>query len=310
MWYWGENGRQHIGKVIVAGAAERARPEDPRLGPRRVAHRGDRHGQELRRPVARDHHDAPPADRHGGHGVAVRRAAWAVVLAALLLAGCGGGRPSTGAGGHAGGGGRRRCRGWRRARRPGRRAVGGGGAAAPAAGCRPARSSRDPSDPAIATAGATPSIRSSGLPRIARRKLVGRGANGQRRRPPGRRRHRGAAGRHDPRRRLRLRSLAGQLPGPRRAGRCGSSAAGPISSGPASTWAALADGGDLDFRYDTTRARDGDLPGGRPSRLHQRASADDFGFTAAATRSSSSTARAEAASVFAVDTYRRTCTRP
>ena len=70
MWYWGENGRQHVGKVIVVGADNEHVPEI--LGWERadIADRGDRDGQERRRPVARDHDDAPPADRHGGHGVA------------------------------------------------------------------------------------------------------------------------------------------------------------------------------------------------------------------------------------------------
>ena len=72
MWYWGENGRQHVGKVIVGGRAERARAGDAGLGSRGVADRGDRDGEQLRRPVAGDHDDAPPADRHGGHGVSAQ----------------------------------------------------------------------------------------------------------------------------------------------------------------------------------------------------------------------------------------------
>ena len=32
MWYWGENGRQHVGKVIVVGADNAHVPQHARLG--------------------------------------------------------------------------------------------------------------------------------------------------------------------------------------------------------------------------------------------------------------------------------------
>ena len=82
MWYWGQNGRQHVGKVIVVGAENAHVPEDPGLGARRLARRGDRDG--ARAPSARrpDHDDAPPAHRDGGHGVALPAAAGMVTMTA------------------------------------------------------------------------------------------------------------------------------------------------------------------------------------------------------------------------------------
>ena len=53
MWYWGENGRQHVGKVIVAGAENAHVPGDPGLGARRDAGRGDRDGARAPWAVAR-----------------------------------------------------------------------------------------------------------------------------------------------------------------------------------------------------------------------------------------------------------------
>ena len=67
MWYWGENGRQHVGKVIVAGAENAHVPETHGLGARRQPDRGHRHGPQLHGPLRRNH-DAPPAgDRHLRH---------------------------------------------------------------------------------------------------------------------------------------------------------------------------------------------------------------------------------------------------
>ena len=48
MWYWGENGRQHVGKVIAAGAENTHVPGMLGLGPCRHPQRGHRRG-------ARDH---------------------------------------------------------------------------------------------------------------------------------------------------------------------------------------------------------------------------------------------------------------
>ena len=61
MWYWGENGRQHVGKVIVVGADNDHVPALPGLGAGRVAGRGDRDGPQLHRAHRADHDDAPPA---------------------------------------------------------------------------------------------------------------------------------------------------------------------------------------------------------------------------------------------------------
>ncbi len=69
MWYWGENGRQHIGKVIAAGAQNAHVPQI--LGwdraeslPEAIAMAKSFVG-----PFARDHDDAPPAHRDGRDGV-------------------------------------------------------------------------------------------------------------------------------------------------------------------------------------------------------------------------------------------------
>ena len=68
MWYWGENGRQHVGKVIVAGAENAHVP----------AMLGWDRAETLTEAIAmaratwalrRDHDAASPADRHGRHGV-------------------------------------------------------------------------------------------------------------------------------------------------------------------------------------------------------------------------------------------------
>ena len=57
MWYWGENGRQHVGKVIVRRRGEQPRARAAGLGPHRHAHRGHRAGARLHGPQ-RLHHPA------------------------------------------------------------------------------------------------------------------------------------------------------------------------------------------------------------------------------------------------------------
>ena len=69
MWYWGENGRQHVGKVIVAGAENAHVPA--RLGWERAESLTEAiaMARSFTGPVVVHHHDAPPAAGHGGRGL-------------------------------------------------------------------------------------------------------------------------------------------------------------------------------------------------------------------------------------------------
>ena len=73
MWYWGENGRAARRQGDRRRRRQRARAEAPGLGA--APTRWPRRSRWPRAPsgrVARDHDAAPPADRHGGHGIAGR----------------------------------------------------------------------------------------------------------------------------------------------------------------------------------------------------------------------------------------------
>ena len=71
MWYWGENGRQHVGRIIVAGAKNQHVPEILGWESAESGHRGDRHGAERARRLRRDHHAPCPA-HHDPRGVLSR----------------------------------------------------------------------------------------------------------------------------------------------------------------------------------------------------------------------------------------------
>ena len=72
MWYWGENGRQHVGKSNCGRGRKCARSRHAWLGTRRQFNRGNCNGAQLHGQFRRDHDAASADDRHRGHGVSHR----------------------------------------------------------------------------------------------------------------------------------------------------------------------------------------------------------------------------------------------
>jgi hypothetical protein len=70
MWYWGEAGRQHIGRVIVVGADNEYIPKLLGYETARNDARGPRDGEDTVAVVPGDHDAALAAHRHGRvHGL-------------------------------------------------------------------------------------------------------------------------------------------------------------------------------------------------------------------------------------------------
>jgi len=70
MWYWGENGRQHLGRVIVVGADNEYIPKLARLGDFAQHGRCAVFAQGWGAALARLTLAQSAADRHGRHALA------------------------------------------------------------------------------------------------------------------------------------------------------------------------------------------------------------------------------------------------